>query len=477
MERDSYDLIVIGGGPGGYVAAIRAAQRGMSVACIEENTQLGGTCLRVGCIPSKALLESSQRYAEACRGLAEHGVMAREVRLDLAAMHKRQQQIVQTLARGIASLFQQAGVTRYQGRGCLAGTGRVLVAGEDGERSLTARHILIAAGSRPAALPGVEPDGDRIGTSTEALAYPEVPRHLVVIGAGYIGLELGSVWCALGAQVTVLEALDRILPGMDLDLARSAQQVLEKQGLSFRLGVRVERATASQHECTVCCAGSEAMVCDRVLLAVGRIPNTQGLGLETVGLQPDGRGEIPVDENFATPAPGVYAIGDCIRGPKLAHKASHEALAFVDAISGRPARIRYDTIPGVVYTHPEIASVGKTEEQLRDAGHAYRRGVFPLQASGRARTLGQAEGRVKILADARTDRLLGVHILGPHAGELIAEAAAAMEFGASAEDLAGVCHPHPTLSEALGEAALAVHQRAIHVPAGRPKRREEGPDG
>ncbi len=469
---DSYDLIVIGGGPGGYVAAIRAAQLGLSVACLDENPQLGGTCLRVGCIPSKALLESSQRYAEAGHALAQHGVVVSGVRLDLAAMHQRKTQIVSTLAGGIDGLFKQSGVTRYQGRGRLTGPGRVAVTSRDGERPLAARHVLIATGSRPAPLAGVELDGDRIGTSTEALAYPEVPKHLVVIGAGYIGLELGSVWRRLGAKVTVLEALDRILPGLDADLAASAQKLFEKQGLAFRLGVRVEGATVAQRQCTVRCAGGEPITCDRLLLAVGRVANTEGLGLETVGIQPDRRGEIPVGDNFATSAPGVFAVGDCIRGPKLAHKASHEAVACIETLAGKQARVNYDTIPGVVYTHPEIASVGKTEQQLQEAGREYRAGVFPLQASGRARTLGESEGRVKILADARTDRILGVHILGPHAGDLIAEAAAAMEFGASAEDLAHVCHAHPTLSESLGEAALAVHQRAIHipVPARRPTR-------
>ena len=467
MKQDAYDLIVIGGGPGGYVAAIRAAQLGMSVACIDEHAQLGGTCLRVGCIPSKALLESSHRYADARHGLAQHGVLVRDVRLDLSAMQRRKTEIVKTLAGGIDGLFKQAGVSRYEGRGRLTGPGSVVLAGRDGERPLAAKHVLIATGSRPAPLPGVSWDGDRIGTSTEALAYPEVPKHLVVIGAGYIGLELGSVWSRLGSQVTVLEALDRILPGMDLELAQSAQQMFEKQGFSFRLGARVESVSVSKAKCRVRFSGDETLVCDRVLVAIGRLANSEDLGLESVGISLDKGGEIPVGDNFATAAPGVYAIGDCIRGPKLAHKASHDALACVEALAGGHARVNYDTIPGVVYTHPEIASVGRTEQQLQAAGRDYRSGVFPLQASGRARTLGEAEGRVKILADARTDRILGVHILGPHAGDLIAEAAAAMEFGASAEDLAHICHAHPTLAESLGEAALAVHRRAIHVPATR----------
>ena len=463
----AYDLIVIGGGPGGYVAAIRAAQLGLSVACIDEHAQLGGTCLRVGCIPSKALLESSQRYVDARHSLAAHGVLVGDVRLDLAAMHQRKTRIIQTLSGGIDGLFKQAGVTRYQGRGRLAGPGRVLVTSPEGQRPLAARHIVIATGSRPAPLPGITLDGDRIGTSTEALAYPECPKHLVVIGAGYIGLELGSVWSRLGAKVTVLEALDRILPGMDLELAQTAQRLFEKQGITFQLGVRVESATAARSKCTVRCSGAAPLTCDRVLVAVGRVANTDDLGLEAIGIQPDRRGEIPVSDNFATAVPGVYAIGDCIPGPKLAHKASHDALACVAALAGEHAAVDPNTIPGVVYTHPEIASVGQTEQQLQQAGREYRKGVFSLQASGRARTLGETEGRVKILADAQTDRILGVHILGPHAGDLIAEAVAAMQFGASAEDLAHVCHAHPTLAEALGEAALAVHGRAIHVPATR----------
>jgi dihydrolipoamide dehydrogenase len=464
VTEHSYDLVVLGGGPGGYVAALRAAQLGWSVACIDENAQLGGTCLRVGCIPSKALLESSERYHQACHGLAAHGVTAESVRLDLDQMHRRKTQIIKTLAQGIDGLFKKAGVKRYLGRGRLGGQGTVVVAGEE-ETVLSAKYILIATGSRPAPLPGVEFDGDRIGTSTEALAYPQVPEHLVVIGAGYIGLELGSVWRRLGARVTVLEALDRILPGMDLEIAQAAQQVFKKQGIEFHLATRVQQARVEQQRCVVRCEGVEPIECDRVLLAIGRIPNTDHLGLDQVGIEVDRRGEIPVAGDFATSAPGIYAIGDCIPGPKLAHKASHEALACVDALAGLHSHVDYSTIPGVVYTHPELASVGQTEEQLRESGREYRKGVFPMQASGRAQTLGETDGRVKILADARTDRVLGVHILGARAGDLIAEAAAAMSFAASAEDLSHLCHAHPTLAETLGEAALALHHRAIHIPS------------
>jgi dihydrolipoamide dehydrogenase len=325
----------------------------------------------------------------------------------------------------------------------------------------------LCPGSRPAALSSVEEDGDRIGNSTTALSFPDVPEQLVVIGGGYIGLELGSVWSRLGSRVVVLEALDRILPGSDLELAKTARKIFEKQGLEFRLGARVQSAVVEGNQCVVRCQGSQPIECDRVLLAIGRMPNTEDIGLETVGIQVDERGEIPVGEDFRTSVSGIYAIGDCIRGPKLAHKASHEGLACVESISGGKGHVDYDTIPGVVYTHPELASVGKNEQQLQDEGRPIRKGVFPFQASGRAWTLGEAQGMVKILADAESDRILGVHILGPRAGDLIAEAAAAMEFGASAEDLAHVCHAHPTLAETLGEAALGVHQRAIHVPAKR----------
>ncbi len=463
MTTQEYDLAVLGGGPGGYVAAIRAAQLGMRVVCIDENSRLGGTCLRVGCIPSKAMLESSEKYAEAKSDLADHGVLVGDVQLDLAAMHRRREEIVKTLAGGVDNLLRQNKVTRMHGHGRLTGLGSLNITSVDEQRTVRATRILIATGSRPAPLSGIELDGACIGTSTEALAYDEVPQHLVVIGAGYIGLEMGSVWSRLGARVTILEALDRILPGMDLELAQAAQKVFQKQGLEFQLAARVRHARVQEAQCTVECEGADPIRCDRVLLAVGRVPNTDRLGLETVGVEVDDRGEIPVSDTFQTTAETLYAIGDCIRGPKLAHKASHEAIACVEGMAGGHGHVNYDTIPGVVYTHPEIATVGKTEEQLKESGCEYRKGLFPFQASGRARTLGETEGQVKILADAHTDRLLGVHIFGPRAGDLIAEAAAAMEFGASAEDLSHVCHAHPTLAESIGEAALGVADRAIHV--------------
>jgi len=469
MDATQHDLIVIGGGPAGYVAAIRAAQLGLDAACVEREKKLGGTCLRVGCIPSKALLESSHRFAELQQGLDEHGIHLKGADFDLKAMLKRKDRIVSTLAGGVESLLKQNGVTHYRGHARLDGTGRVIVEHKDEETPLGARNFLIAAGSKSSVLKGVELDGERIGTSTEALSYSEVPGRLVVIGGGYIGLELGSVWNRLGSEVIVLEAMDRILPSMDAELAKTAHKIFEKQGLQFRLGARVSRAYVENGSATVECEGDEPIVCDRVLLAVGRVADTEGLGLDSVGIRTERRGEIPVGKNFNTSADGVYAVGDCTSGPKLAHKASHEALACVDGLAGGYCHVNYDAIPGICYTHPELASVGRTEEQLKDSGRKYRVGKFPFRASGRARTLGDTDGLIKVLADEKTDRVLGVHILGPRAGDLIAEAAAAIEFGASAEDIACVCHAHPTLSESLGEAALDVAGRALHAPP--PKRK------
>lgn len=458
-----HDLIVIGGGPGGYVAAIRAAQLGMNVACIDENEQPGGTCLRVGCIPSKAMLESSELYYQAKHSLSEHGVKFKHVELDLATMLHRKDKIVDTLTRGIKGLLKKNKVTHYQGRGRLDGAKRVVVTHNGKTTSLTAPHIIIATGSRSASLRGVELDGDRIVTSTEALAFSEVPKHLVVIGGGYIGLEMGSVWARLGSKVTVLEALDRILPATDKEIAERTHKLLEKQGIEFRLGVRVQSAKTKGKAVRVECEGGETVDCDRLLMAVGRVANTDDVGLDTVSVTTDRRGVIEVNHDFATSAAGVYAIGDCIPGPMLAHKASEEGVACVEKIAGRWAHVNYDTIPAVVYIHPEVAAVGRTEEQLQQDGVEYNKGAFPFVANGRAKTLGETEGMVKILADKKTDRVLGVHILGPRAGDLIHEAAAAMEFGAASEDIVRVCHAHPTLSESVHEAALAVTGRAIHI--------------
>jgi len=458
-----HDLVVIGGGPGGYVAAIRAAQLGMNVACVEQEGALGGTCLRIGCIPSKALLEASELYQMAKSHLSEYGIGVAGVTLDLPAMLKRKDGVVSSLTTGIAGLFRKNKITRYTGRGRIVSVGKVAVEGPE-PVELTAKKILIATGSYSAPLKGVEVDGNLIGTSTEALSYPDVPQHLIVIGAGVIGLELGCVWARLGAKVTVLEYLNRILPGMDTEIATEAQKILQKQGLDFRLGMRVTSARVVGGRCVVECDGQSPIECDRVLLAVGRLPNTNDLGLENLNVARNQRGFITVDPNsFETSIPGIYAVGDCIPGPMLAHKAEEEGVACAEGLAGKYCHVNYDAIPGVVYTDPEIASVGKTEEQLKDSGTPYKKGVFPFLANGRAKAIGRAEGRVKILAHAETDRVLGVHILGAHAGDLIAEAVAAIEFGASSEDIARTSHAHPTLAEAIKEAAFAVDGRTIHM--------------
>jgi dihydrolipoamide dehydrogenase len=469
VAATQHDLVVIGAGPGGYVAAIRAAQLGLNTACIEKEKALGGTCLRIGCIPSKALLESSELYRESKESFGRHGVRFEKLHVDLDAMQKRKDEVVKANTNGVDFLFKKNKVTRYLGTGRITAPGRVVVDGASGQTEIEAAHIVIATGSVSADLKGVELDGDRIGTSTEALTYAEVPARFVVIGAGAIGLELGSVWSRLGAKVFVLEYLDRILPGMDAEIATEALKMFKKQGLEFALGARVtgarkvvDRATKKEH-CVVEVASSAPIECDRVLLAVGRKPNTQGLGLDAVGIALDAKGRIPIDEHFQTSVPGIYAIGDVILGPMLAHKAEDEGVACVEHIATGYGRVNYDAIPNVVYTSPEIASVGKTEEELHAAGIDYRKGTFPFLANGRARALGQTEGRVKILADAKTDRVLGAHIIGPRAGDLIAELTLAIEFGATSEDVARTCHAHPTLPEAIKEAALAVDRRSIHI--------------
>ncbi len=460
-----HDLVVIGAGPGGYVAAIRAAQLGLNAACVEKEAALGGTCLRVGCIPSKALLEASERYVETKKGLKRFGVKVSGVEFDLGAMMKHKSRVVNSNTQGVEFLLKKNKITRYHGHGRIDGTGRVAV--EDGEgkavATLGAKHILIATGSYAASLPGLELDGDRIGTSDQAIAYPSVPDHLVIIGAGVIGLELGSVWARLGAKVTVLEYMDAVLPGMDVETANIAQRAFKKQGLAFKLGARVTAARVEGKGCVVEADGLDPITCDRVLVAVGRKPYTDNLGLETVGIEPDARGRIPVDERFRSTTEGIYAIGDVIDGPMLAHKAEEEGVACVEWIVKGWGHVGYDAIPNVVYTEPEIASVGQTEEALKAAGTAYNKGVFPFAANGRARALVKTDGQVKILADATTDRILGVHIVGPRAGDLIAEIALAVELGASAEDIARTSHAHPTLAEVVKEAALAVDDRALHI--------------
>jgi dihydrolipoamide dehydrogenase len=458
-----HDLVIIGAGPGGYVAAIRAAQFGLNVACVEKEQQLGGTCLRVGCIPSKALLESSEKYAEAKHTLSEHGVRVAGVELDLPAMMARKDRVVKTLTGGVDSLFKKNKVTRYLGTAKLNGPGRVDVTlASGGAEQLQAKNIIIATGSRSSELKGVVLDGKNVTTSTEALAYDSVPKHLIVIGGGYIGVELGCVWARLGSKVTVLEYLDRILAGADSDIAAEALKILTKQGIEFKLNTRVTSARATATGCIVERDGAEPITCDKVLVAVGRKANSDNLGLETVGVELDKLGRIVVDKHLKTTAANIYAIGDVVPGFLLAHKAEDEGIAVAEFIATGHGHVNYDAIPAVVYTEPEIASVGRTEDTLKQQGVAYKKGVFQFRANGRARAMNHVEGFVKILADATTDRVLGVHIIGARAGDLIAECAAAIEFGASAEDIARTSHAHPTLAEAVKEAALAVDGRVIH---------------
>jgi len=463
---DWFDVVIIGAGPGGYVAAIRAAQLGLKTACIESRGSLGGTCLNIGCIPSKALLQSSEKFAEAKQGLAEHGVTVAEVGFNLAAMMERKDKVVTTLTRGVEFLFRKNKVDWLKGKARIAAPGRVVVTGADGiPQDIEAASIIIATGSESTPLPGVHIDEQRIVSSTGALALDHVPKRLVVIGGGYIGLELGSVWRRLGAEVTVVELLDRIVPNLDRELGQALQRTLARSGIDFKLGTKLAGIGEAEGALSVKLDGSDAqkLSADVVLVSVGRRPYTDGLGLEAVGVARDESGRVIVDDGFATNIPGIYAIGDVIRGPMLAHKAEEEGIAVAERLAGQKPQVDCDAIPSVVYTWPEVASVGKTEEELKAAGVSYRTGKFPFTANPRARTNGYTEGFVKILAESETDRLLGVHIIGPDAGTLIAEATLAKEFGASAEDIARTCHAHPTLSEAIKEAALAVDARAIHI--------------
>jgi dihydrolipoamide dehydrogenase len=411
------------------------------------------------------MLESSEQYRNAREGLKAHGVIVQgEISFDLAAMQRRKDRVVQTFGRGVAGLLKKNEVEAIKGYATIKAPGQILVKTADGEREIQARHIIIATGSTPSSLPGITIDGDRVGSSTEALAYTEVPKHLVVIGAGVIGLELGSVWARLGAKVTVLEYLDRILPGLDLEIAQLAQKTLSKQGLKFQLGAQVQGAEVVGEEVRVSVAGADQpIVCDRVLMAVGRRPFTDGLGLEELGVERDKRGFIKVDGHFRTSVAGIYAIGDVIGGAMLAHKAEEEGVACVEMLKTGVGHVDYNIIPGVIYTDPEIGTVGRSEEQLKEEGVPYKVGRFPFTANSRARATGSSDGLVKILAHEQTDRILGVHIMGPHGGELLSEAVVAMSFGASSEDLARICHSHPTFSEATKEAALAVFGRAIHM--------------
>jgi dihydrolipoamide dehydrogenase len=461
---EPFDVIVIGSGPGGYVCALRAAQLGMRVGCVEKRATLGGTCLNIGCIPSKALLQSSEEYDHTRHALADHGVLVDSVKLDLARMQTRRGEVVTANVKGVEFLFRKNKVTWLKGAGRIVAPGKVDVDGTVHET----KSIVIATGSDSMPLPGVEVDEKRIVTSTGGLELDKVPGHLVVIGGGYIGLELGSVWRRLGAEVTVVEFLDRIVPTMDGEVARTFQRILAKQGLKFRLGTKVTAARAGNDGVTLTLepakgGAAEELKADVVLVSIGRRPFSEGLGLDAVGVALDERSRVRTDAHFATNVPGIYAIGDVIAGPMLAHKAEDEGVAVAEILAGQAGHVNYDVIPGVVYTWPEVASVGRNEEELKAAGITYNVGKFPFTANGRARAMGDTEGFVKLLADKTTDRLLGAHIIGPDAGTLISELAIAMEFGASAEDVARTCHAHPTLEEAVKEAALAVEGRALHI--------------
>jgi dihydrolipoamide dehydrogenase len=467
---ENFDIIIIGGGPGGYVAAIRAAQLGMRIACVENRDKLGGTCLNIGCIPSKALLQSSEKFEEATHSFAAHGVKLNGVALDLPAMMARKDKVVGDLTKGVEFLFKKNKITWIKGIGRIAAPGKVSVQLVDGggTQELAAKSIVIATGSDSLDLPGIDIDEKQIVTSTGALALEKVPEHLVVVGGGYIGLEMGSVWCRLGAKVTVVEFLDRITPNMDSETGKLLQRVLTKAGFVFKLGTKVVGATQSKSGVTLqleSAAGGDKseLKADVVLVAIGRRPFTDGLGLQEIGVALDNKQRVKVDAHYQTNISGIYAIGDVIAGPMLAHKAEDEGTVLVEMLAGQKPHLNYDAIPAVIYTWPEVASVGKTEEELKTAGIAYKTGKFPFTANSRARTNADTDGFVKILADATTDRVLGVHIIGPDAGTMIAEAALAMEYGASAEDIARTTHAHPTLNEAVKEAALAVDGRAIHI--------------
>lgn len=463
---DRYDVVIIGSGPGGYVAALRAAQLGMKVACVEKARSLGGTCLNVGCIPSKALLDSSELYHLAKTRFSHHGIGLQGVELDLGRMIARKNEVVKSLTDGIAFLFRKNKIAWLQGLGSILGKERVQVAGEK-TFEVEAGSIVIATGSEPAPLPFLPFDGTHVVSSTEALAFSQAPSHLIVIGGGYIGLEMGSVWNRLGSKVTVLEFLPNLLPMNDRELAGMLHKGLVKQGLDIRTNAKVTGATKESGRVIVTAEESGKKTefkGDKVLVCVGRRPVAAGLGLKEAGVLVDEKtGKIPVDARWQTNVPNVYAIGDIVAGPMLAHKASEEGIAVVEHLAGKGGHVHYETIPSVIYTHPELAAVGRTEEQVKESGTPYRVGKFPFMASGRAKALDETEGLVKTIADARTDRILGVHILGPRASDLIGEVALAMEFGATAEDVARTCHAHPSLSESVGESARAAWASALHA--------------
>ena len=470
MANESFDHVIIGTGPGGYVAAIRAAQLGMNVAVVEKRATFGGTCLNVGCIPSKALLQSSHLFEQAGHDLGVHGIVLSPPKLDFSQLMKRKGEVVDATTKGVAFLFRKNKITAFQGTGRIEKAGSVVVLGDDGaiKDTLAAKNILIASGSEVTPLPGVAVDEKKIVSSTGALELAEVPKHLVVVGAGIIGLELGSVWRRLGSEVTVVEFLDRITPGVDDEITKQFQRLLTKQGMKFKLSSKVTKAETTDAGVTLTVepakgGAAETLQADVVLVCIGRRPLVEGLGLDKVGVKLTERGRIAVDAHLQTSVPGIYAIGDVIDGPMLAHKASEDGIACVETIAGQKGHVNWDLVPSVIYTQPEVAWVGKTEEQLKEAGVAYKVGKYPFTADPRSRANGATEGFVKVLADKATDKVLGVHIIGAEAGTMIAESVMAMEFSASAEDIGRVCHAHPTVNEATKEAALAAWDKPIHL--------------
>ena len=464
---DSFDLVVIGGGPGGYVCAIRAAQLGLKTACVESRGTLGGTCLNIGCIPSKSLLNLSENFHKAKKDFNNQGIEIEGVKLNIEKMMSNKNKSVQVLTKGVEFLFKKNKVTYIKGKGVLFSKNNIIVYDNNNKTNYNAKNIVIATGSAVASLPGIKIDEKNIISSTGALSLNSVPKKLAVIGGGYIGLEMGSVWSRLGAEVTVIEYLEHITPGMDREISSEFKKILTKQGIKFKMGSRVNKVKSSNSSVSINytdlkSSKDETLEFDKVLVSVGRKPYTEGLNLTKIGVKKDNKGRIEVNEKLQTSISNIYAIGDVIKGPMLAHKAEEEGIAVAEILAGQSGHVNYDVIPGVIYTSPEVATVGKTEEQLKEEKISYKVGKFPFLANSRAKVNNETEGFVKILADSKTDKVLGVHIIGPHCGDMIAEMALAMEFGASAEDIARTCHAHPTHTEAIKEAALAVDKRPIH---------------
>ena len=466
--ENNFDLVVVGGGPGGYVCAIRAAQLGLKAACVESRGTLGGTCLNVGCIPSKSLLNLSENFHKAKKDFNQQGIEIDGIRLNIEKMMANKNKSIQVLTKGVEFLFKKNKITYFKGKGVLFSKNDIVVYESNNKRiNIKAKNIVIATGSEVASLPGINIDEKNIVSSTGALSFEKVPKKLAVIGGGYIGLEMGSVWSRLGSDVTVIEYLDYITPGMDREISNEFQKILTKQGIKFKMGSKVESLNSNENLVTIKYKNvkdskEELIEVDKVLVSVGRKPYTEGLNLTKVGVKKDSKGRIEVNEKLQTSVNNIYAIGDVIKGPMLAHKAEEEGIAVAETLAGQAGHVNYDVIPGVVYTSPEVATVGKTEEQLKAENKSYKVGKFPFLANSRAKVNNQTDGFVKILADSKTDKVLGVHIIGPHCGDMIAEMALAMEFGASAEDIARTCHAHPTHTEAIKEAALAVDKRPIH---------------